>query len=185
MLSFCTSTGILPTACTPSVWKKTPFSLAILPISAIGLDHADFVVGVHDGDQDRFRRDGAAQVVEIDAAVLVHGQVGDFVAVLFQALAGVEHGLVLGHLRDDVVALLAVHLRDALDRQVVRFGGAAGEDDLLRRGVDQAGDLRARVFHRFFGRPAEGVVAAGGVAELLVKYGSIASTTRGSTGVVA
>ena len=60
-------------------------------------------------------RDGAAQVVEIDAAVLAHGQIGDFVAVLFEALAGVEHGLVLGHLRDDVIAFFAVHLRGALD----------------------------------------------------------------------
>ena len=133
------------------------------------LDHADFVVGVHDGDQNRLGGDGAAQIVEIDAAVLRHGQVGDFVAVLLQALAGVEHGFVLGHLRDDVIALFAVHFRGALDGQVVRFGGAAGEDDFLGRRVDQTGDLRAGILHRFLGRPAERVVAAGGVAELLVK----------------
>ena len=92
-----------------------------------GLNDADFVVGVHDRDQNRFRRDGAAQIVEIDAAVFVHRQIGDLVAVLLEALAGVENRLVLGHLRDDVVALLAVHLRDALDSEVVRLGGAAGE----------------------------------------------------------
>src|SRR2546422_9053472 len=37
ILSFCTSTGILPTACTPSTAKNTPCSFAILPISAMGL----------------------------------------------------------------------------------------------------------------------------------------------------
>src|SRR5947199_276683 len=37
MLSLWTSTGTLPTACTPSTAKKIPRSLAILPISAMGL----------------------------------------------------------------------------------------------------------------------------------------------------
>ncbi len=36
MFIACTSTGTLPTACTASVWKRTPFSWQILPISAIG-----------------------------------------------------------------------------------------------------------------------------------------------------
>ena len=36
MLSFCTSTGILPAACTPSEAKIIPCSLAIFPISCIG-----------------------------------------------------------------------------------------------------------------------------------------------------
>ena len=99
MLSFWTSTGILPTACTPSTAKIMPCSLAILPISAIGLIDANFVVGVHDGDQDGGRPDGLAHILGIDAAVLLHRQVGDFKAVLFQALAGVQHGLVLDSLR--------------------------------------------------------------------------------------
>jgi methylthioribose-1-phosphate isomerase len=111
----------------------------------------------------------AAQVVEVNAAILGDGQKGDFVAILFETLTSVEHGFVLDHLRDDVVALLAVHFRGALDRQIVRLGGAAGEDDFLRRRVDQPGDLGARVLHRFLGRPAERVVAAGSVAELIVK----------------
>ena len=97
----------------------------------------------------------AFNIVQIDAAVLLHRQIGDFVAVFFQALAGVEHSLVLDGLGDDVIALFAVHLRDALDHQVVGFGGAAGEDDFLRRGADQRGDLLARRFHGFFAGPAE------------------------------
>ena len=51
---------------------------------ADGLDDADFVVGVHDGDQDGLLRafgdDGAAEVVEVDEAVGLDGQVGDAVA---------------------------------------------------------------------------------------------------------
>src|SRR6185436_4156027 len=69
--------------------------------------------------------------------------------------------------RDDVVALLAVHLGDALDRQVVRFGRAAREDDLLRVRADEIRNLLARLLDRLFRFPAERMVAAGGVAEVL------------------
>ena len=76
-------------------------------------------------------------------------------------------GLVLGGRRDDVVALFGIHLGHALDRQIVRFGGAAGEDDLFGGGADQVRDLLARFLDRFLGFPAEAVIAAGGVAESL------------------
>ena len=68
---------------------------------------------------------------------------------------------------DDVVALVLVELDDALDRQVVRLGGAAGEDDVLRLGADQAGDLLAAGVDGLLGLPAEAVGAARGVAEVL------------------
>ncbi len=136
-----------------------------------GLQHADLVVGGHDRDQDGLVVHGALQVVEIDQAVFLHRQVGDAVAVLLQALAGVEHGLVLGDRGDDVIALLAVHLGDALDGEVVALGGAGGEDDFFRGRADQLGDALARRFHAFFGRPSERVIAAGGVAELLHEVG--------------
>ena len=35
------------------------------------LDHADFIVGVHDADQDRLVGDGIAKLIEIDQAVLL------------------------------------------------------------------------------------------------------------------
>ena len=143
----------------------TPFSWQMLADLADGLEHADLVVGGHDGDQDGLVVDGPLQVFEIDEAVGLHRQVGDAVAVLLQALAGVQHGLVLGDLGDDVVAALAVHLRNALDGQVVALRGAGGKDDLLGAGADQLGDLLARGLHGLLGLPAEGVVAAGGVAE--------------------
>ena len=39
------------------------------------------------------------------------------------------------------------------------------------RRADQLGDALARQLDRFFGRPSEGMVAAGGVAELLHEVG--------------
>ena len=52
-----------------------------------------------------------------------------------------------------------------LMRQIVRFGGAAGEHDLLGGRADQVRDLLAGFLHRLFGLPAKAVIAAGGVAE--------------------
>ena len=135
------------------------------------LNYADLVVRVHDRDQDRLVVHGALEVVEVDQAVLLDGHVGDAIAVLLEPLAGVEHRFVLGHRGDDVVALLAVHLGDALDGEVVAFGGAGGEDDFLGRRADQLGDALARGLNALFGGPSEGVVAAGGVAELLDEVG--------------
>ena len=107
----------------------------------------------------------------IDEAVCLHRQIGDAVAVLLKALAGIEHRLVLGDLGDDVVAALAVHLRNALDGEVVALGGAGGEDDLLGGGADELGDLLAGRLDGLLGLPSKGVVAAGRVAELVGEVG--------------
>jgi hypothetical protein len=132
------------------------------------LHGADLVVGEHHRDEDRLVGDGSADVFRVDHAVRVDRQVGDLVALLLEALAGVEHGLVLDLRRDDVVALVLVELCHALDGEVVRLGGARGEDDLLRvLGAEQRRQALTRDAHGLFGDPAEGVVAARGVAELL------------------
>jgi hypothetical protein len=127
-----------------------------------------------------------------DHAVGAGLEVGDLEALLLQTLARVERRLVLVLGGDDVPADLArprgclgVHRRRALDRQVVRLGRAAREDDLLAVRADQPRDLPAGGLDRVLRDPAEAVVPAARVAVVSVKYGSIASTTRGSHGVVA
>jgi hypothetical protein len=92
---------------------------------------------------------------------------------------------VLGHLGDDVVAALAVHLGDALDGEVGGLGGAGGEDDLLGGRADELGDLLAGLLDALLGLPAEAVVAAAALPKMPVRYGIMASSTRGSSGVVA
>src|ERR1700683_4035065 len=119
--------------------EKNAFFFCDLANLRDGLDYADFVVGVHDGNQDGLGRDGFAQFVQVYAAVFLHREIGDFVTVFFEAFAGVERGLVLGDLRNNMIALLAIHFRRALDGQVGGFRRAAGEDDFLRRGVDELG----------------------------------------------
>jgi hypothetical protein len=153
---------------------------------ADGLQHADFVVGRHDADENGLVVDGALQVFEIDGAVGHHRQIRHTGAVFFQPLARIEHGFVLGHLRDHVVAALAVHFRNALEGQVVALRGAGGEDDLFGGRADQPGDLLAGRIHGLLRLPSKGVVAAGRVAELpWSSKAASPSSTLGSRGVVA
>src|SRR5271170_6491575 len=86
------------------------------------LQYADFVVGGHDRYQNRLVVDGALQVIEVNQAILLHGEIGNAKAVLLQMLAGIENRFVFGYRGDDVVALLAVHLGDTFDGEVVAFG---------------------------------------------------------------
>ena len=100
------------------------------------LERADLIVGRHDADQDGLIGHRLGDLLGGHLAVLVDRQKGDLVAVALEPLARVDDGLVLGHLGDDVVPLLFVHRRDALDGEIVALGGAAGEDNLLGAGAD-------------------------------------------------
>ena len=134
---------------------------------AHGLDRSDLVIAVHDGDQHGLIGDRFAKLIKIDQSVLAHGQVSHPATMFFQSLTGVQHRFVLGRGSDDMVALLGIHLRHTFNCQIVRFRGAAGEDDLFGRGANQIGDLFAALFHGFLRDPAEAVIAAGGVAKIL------------------
>jgi hypothetical protein len=50
---------------------------------------------------------------------LVDAEPGDFVAEFLQGFACVQHGFVLGHLRDDVPAVVRMRAGDTLDGQIV------------------------------------------------------------------
>ena len=109
------------------------------------LQRADLVVRVHDRDErgavvDR-RRDGGRS----DATVwrdLDHGQ--PHVCVLGKVARGVEDRVMLDRRRHEAIALAATRLQRAAQREVVRLGAAAGEDDLARRRADRRRDLLAR-----------------------------------------
>ena len=140
------------------------------------LDGADLVVRRHDGDERGVLAQRVFELLEIDAAVLVHVQIGDAEALLFERFAGVEHRVVLDLGGDQVPAALgrrAVH--KPADGEVVRLRAAAGEDDLARgvvvllvdrhRGVQAFADRGARLVERHFGL-APDAVERGRVAEI-------------------
>src|SRR6266704_1787693 len=147
-----TSTGSLPTPWVASVWKRTPFSRVTLPISPMGLIvPISLLAYITD----------TSTVLSVIARKV--GDVGDRLP--FERLAGVEHRLVLGRGRDDVISLVLVELDHALDGEIVRLRGAAREDDLLRLGIDETGDPLAAYLDGLLRFPAEPMAAARGISE--------------------
>ena len=117
----------------------------------------DLVVHVHDRRDDSVVAQGGAEPLGIEQPVRLRIEIGDLEAFTLELPARVEHSLVLGSQRHDVLAFLLVEVGCPLDRQVVRFGRSGRPDDLLRIGIDQGRDLGPRALHGLFRRPAEGV----------------------------
>ena len=130
-----------------------------------GLQNTDLIVGRHNADQNGLVGECSFELVQINQSIRLYGKVGHLIAVFFQALAGIEHRLVLGHRGNDVVPFFPVHLGYAFDCEVVALGGSRGKDDLLGGRADELGNLFARGFHGCFCFPPELVVTAGGIAE--------------------
>ena len=136
------------------------------------LDHADFVVDEHDAGQNGVGAYGRLEHLQIQHAVGLHLQIGHFKALALQLAAGVEHGLVLGLHRDQVLALGLVEMRSTLQGQVIGFGGTGGPDDLARVGTDQGGHLLAALFNGGFGFPTPGVAAGCRIAKVVAQPGN-------------
>ena len=131
------------------------------------LHHSDFVIHKHHRHHDGVRTDRRLQHLEVDQAVFLDVEISGFEALAFEFAHGVEHRLVLGLQRDQVLALALIEVGCALDGEVVRFGCTRRPDDFLGISVDQCRDLLARVLDRLLGIPAVGMRAAGRVAEML------------------
>ncbi len=127
-----------------------------------GLDGADFVVGVHDGDQGGLIRNGGFQLIRMDDPVFVHVQIGDFKPFLFQRLAGVQHCVVLKGRGDDVVfPFFPLRPGRTLDGPVVAFAAAAGKIDFVGVGAQTARRSGAGLFQGGLCIPPQGIEARG------------------------
>jgi hypothetical protein len=136
------------------------------------LDDADFVVGEHHRDKRGVVADCRGDGLRVKpagprTAMLFHAEQSHAVTAATEAGEGVEHGLMLRGDADQMVAASARAFRDAADGEVVALGGAAGEDDLGRVGIDRGSDFRARLLNRLARGGAEGVTDAAGVAVIL------------------
>ena len=80
--------------------------------------------GRHDADQNRLVREGLLELIKANETIILDRQIRHTEAALFQMLAAIEHGLVLGNNRDDVVAFFPAAFRYAFDGQVVTLRGA-------------------------------------------------------------
>ena len=111
-----------------------------------GLHHAGFVIDRHDAHQCRRVMERGVKCGEVKQAVAANGQDAHFGARFCQRSGGVKHGFVFGLDGDEVRALDAVVAECAFEREVVRFGRAAGVDDFARLRPDVRRQLRPRVF---------------------------------------
>src|SRR5437867_13454955 len=99
------------------------------------MDRSDLVVGPHDGDENRVRTERFLQLVQIDPPAAINLKPSDLIPLAaLELLARVEHGFVLGRLRDDVPAAIAIAAGHALDGEGVWFGGAGWSDGADRFG---------------------------------------------------
>ena len=135
-------------------------------------------------------RVGAERLVQpggFDAARRVDRQPDDLGALLGgQPLGGVEDGVVLDPADQQPAAARiggAPRPEQALDREVVALGPAAGEDHFGRPGVEREGDGLARFLDGAPGAPAARV-QRGGVADG-ARVSITAAIAAGCTGVVA
>ena len=157
-----TSTGSAPTACTASVWNGTPYPAATAASSRDRLHGADLVVRPHHGDQrgrcPRPSASAAAQRLRVHPAEPVHRQPAHLGALVpLQPLHRVQHGVVLDRAGQHPAAARVggpAGPEDALDREVVALGAAAGEDHLVRPGADGRGDPLPRLLDQPAGPPA-------------------------------
>jgi len=128
------------------------------------LHGAEFVVGVHDGDERGVRAKRFFDLIHGDDAAGIYREVGDSNAVFFESLAGVEDGFVFDVGGDDVFGGAESGANDSEDGVIVGFGAAAREDNFLRAGIEKCCDLIASGFDGSAGALADGV-DGGGVAE--------------------
>ena len=108
------------------------------------LDGSDLVVGVHDADEDRARRDRAPKVVRVDPAAAVDGQERDPCAQALEKPARFDDRRMLDPGRDDVLPFWPEREKRALEGEVVRLAAAAGENHLVAPAAEQRRHLAAR-----------------------------------------
>ena len=132
------------------------------------LDRTDLVVGVHDADEDRARRDRPAKVVGVNPARTVNGQIGHPRAQAFEKPARFDDRWMLDLRGDDVIALVAKRKEHALEGKVICLATAARENDLVVVATEQSRHLAARRLKRGF-RRGRGPMPARRIAVMILK----------------
>ncbi len=121
------------------------------------LHHADFVVYVHNGNENGVITYRRFECFKINNPVALRRQVCHFKPFSLQLTAGIQHRFVFGFAGDDVLAFFLIKVGCAFDRQVVGLCRAGREDDFTRVSANQLSNLVTGDIDRFFSLPAETV----------------------------
>ena len=132
------------------------------------LDGAHLVVGVHDADEDRARRDPPAQVIGIDAPESIHWQASYPRAQAFKKPAWCGNRRVFDPRGDDVIATVAPCKVCTFERQIIGLASSACEDNFIIFTTKQGRNLTARSFKGGLGR-CGGPMTARRIAEVIRK----------------
>src|SRR3954454_5422415 len=95
------------------------------------LDRTDFIVGMHDADENGAICNRTAHCIRIDSARAISRQISHPRAHLLQELARSENGRMLDPGRDDVLTLAPECEVHTLEREIVRFAAPTREYDLV------------------------------------------------------
>ena len=106
---------------------------------------AHLIVGVHDAHENGARRDGATNVVRVDAPGAIDGHDSHAVAEFAQEAAGCEDSRVLDGAGDDVIAPGPQRPGYALEGEVVGLAAPTREDDFVALTAEQCRHLAARL----------------------------------------
>ena len=125
------------------------------------LERADFIVGVHDRDQDSFRAQRIFYRGGVDDACPIYWEKCDVDSALGERLTWIQRGAVLDLRGDDVATHGGFAARDAENCEIVRLGAAAGESDFGGLRSDKRGDGNSCAFHGGASSLPEGMNRAG------------------------
>src|SRR5579875_1021494 len=109
------------------------------------LDRADLVIGEHDRDESRVwvLAESTLDVLRVEEALVVYRKEVDAKAVVsMEEVAGCEDGFVLDGRGEDAATVWSGE-GNAFEGEVVGFGAAGGEDDLVGAAAKDSGDALA------------------------------------------
>ncbi|CSC11427.1 Uncharacterised protein [Vibrio cholerae] len=129
------------------------------------MHHADFIVHVHDRNQNSVITHRGFKLSQINQAIAFWIKISHFKAFTLQLAHGIQYRFVFGFAGDDVLALLVIEVSNTFDREVVRFSSTRSEHNFTWVCIQQGCDLLTRSVYRFFCLPAITVRARSWVTE--------------------
>jgi hypothetical protein len=123
------------------------------------LKGANFVVGMHYGNENGAWPQSAANIVGVDTSETIHSQVGYGSAKPFEEPTGIDDCRMFDLGRDDMSIRSSACEERPHEGVIVGFTSAAGEYDFIARAAEQPGNLCSSLVHSFSRRAASPVTA--------------------------
>ena len=148
------------------------------------LQHADLVVAGHHAHEQRLVGDRVPERVEIDEPVRFDAKIRRAKPVALERTARIQNRAMLGRHRHNMTPISRRPRGDTFDREVVRFGRPA-RDAFSKTRHDGSAPCSLACSTALAAFHPNGWFLLDALPKCSVKNGSIASSTLGSTGVVA